>query len=261
LSKGDLIIRDLGYFVLKVFRDIINKKAFFISRIKYGVDIFDVKTGKKIDLLRYLKKNKFADMQVLIGKKEKLLTRLVALKLPECVAEARKRKLSSSRDQKLNPSKNHMELMNWGIFITNIDHSVLQAKDIANFYSLRWKIEITFKSWKSSFNFNIDKFKFSLNQLKVLILARLIVIVAITNYTMKYLKTKIKKNKYISELKLLNFISENCFIIFYDIISVGNIEDFIFQNIIYEKRKRKSLEEKIACAILGLNKVEHYVRA
>ena len=41
LKPGDLIIRDLGYFVLKVFKQIDLIKAFFLSRYRYGVNIYD----------------------------------------------------------------------------------------------------------------------------------------------------------------------------------------------------------------------------
>jgi hypothetical protein len=40
-TPGDLIIRDLGYFVLKVFRAIIGKGAYFLSRYHHGADLVD----------------------------------------------------------------------------------------------------------------------------------------------------------------------------------------------------------------------------
>ena len=39
-----------------------------------------------------------------------------------------------------------------GTLNTNIDLSVFDAEHIAEIYSLRWRIEIVFKSWKSHFN-------------------------------------------------------------------------------------------------------------
>jgi hypothetical protein len=46
-TGGDLLIRDLGYFVLKVLGGIIEKKAFFISRLRYGITLYD-EIGKEI---------------------------------------------------------------------------------------------------------------------------------------------------------------------------------------------------------------------
>jgi hypothetical protein len=47
LKKGDLLIRDLGYFVLKALGGIIEKKAFFISRLRYGITLYEL-TGEEI---------------------------------------------------------------------------------------------------------------------------------------------------------------------------------------------------------------------
>ena len=93
LQEKDLVIRDLGYFVLNTFSKIIRKKAFFLSRLKYGVCVLDMQTDKPLDLNKLLKKKKGAiDMQVKLGKKEKLKCRLVAVPVPQEVANKRKRK-------------------------------------------------------------------------------------------------------------------------------------------------------------------------
>jgi len=42
LRPNDLVIRDLGYFITSVFQEIIERKAFFISRLKLNVGIFDL---------------------------------------------------------------------------------------------------------------------------------------------------------------------------------------------------------------------------
>ena len=50
VRKGDLVIRDLGYFSLACFEKMSNNIS-FVSRIRYGVKIFDIKTGGEINLL------------------------------------------------------------------------------------------------------------------------------------------------------------------------------------------------------------------
>ena len=54
-KKGDLIIRDPGYFVLEVFGKITDKGAFFISKLRYGIYVYD-NNGKIIDFNNLLKK-------------------------------------------------------------------------------------------------------------------------------------------------------------------------------------------------------------
>ena len=49
VKPGDLIIRDLGYLVLPVFNQIRSLGAYFLSRLKYNVSIFDSKHHTQID--------------------------------------------------------------------------------------------------------------------------------------------------------------------------------------------------------------------
>jgi len=55
LQKDDLLIRDLGYFALDTFSKITDREAFFISRLRYDVSLFDEK-GKKVRWKRLLNK-------------------------------------------------------------------------------------------------------------------------------------------------------------------------------------------------------------
>jgi len=154
ISASDLIIRDLGYFVPRVFHAIIEKSAYFLSRYHHGTDLFDA-NGNKIDLLALLKKNPSLDMWIYLGKQAKVFVRLVCIPVPEKVANERRRKLlkNQKRDRRLNPSKEQLALCGWEIFITNVPASTWTIQDVSNAYGLRWRIEIIFKAWKSCFNF------------------------------------------------------------------------------------------------------------
>jgi hypothetical protein len=152
LQAGDLVLRDLGFFVLAVFRLIAQVKAFFISPLKYGVKLYKPDGCTEIDMLRKLKKSDFLDIHVLAGAKEKLPVRLVAIPVSDEVAAKRRRDYKANRDRRLNPSKRHLMLLGWDIFITNVPPERLNAKQVAETYDLRWRIEIIFKAWKSHFN-------------------------------------------------------------------------------------------------------------
>jgi len=75
--------------------------------------------------------------------------RLVALPAPEAVANERRRRARANRDQRLNPGREHLFLMGWSIFLTNVSREVWPAQSLAMVYRLRWRIEIIFKAWKS----------------------------------------------------------------------------------------------------------------
>jgi hypothetical protein len=148
LQPGDLIIRDLGYFVLKVLEQISLARAFFLSRYRHGVGLYDPQTGQPLDLAAKLRAGPSWDGQVLLGQ-EKLPVRLVAQPVPEAVANQRRRRARSNRDRRLNPGAEHLYLLGWNIFVTNVPRSVWPAKVLQPIYRVRWRIEIIFKAWKS----------------------------------------------------------------------------------------------------------------
>jgi hypothetical protein len=152
IQQGDLIIRDLGYFVLHALSFIQQQGAFFITRLRYGTILYDPCTEQRIDLLKMLKKNQTADISVLVGSQERLTVRLVALPVDPAIAAERRRKCKLNRDHRLNPSKDHLALLGWNIFILNIHTDILSAEDVLALYGLRWRIETIFKTWKSNFN-------------------------------------------------------------------------------------------------------------
>lgn len=148
LEPGDLIIRDLGYFVIKVLEQIGLKNAFFLSRYRHDLLVFDALTGEPLDLQAVLQPGQSFDRAVLLGR-EKLPVRLVACPVPEALANARRRKAKTNRDRRLNPSKRKLYLLGWNIFVTNVPRTVWPAKALQPVYRLRWRIEMIFKAWKS----------------------------------------------------------------------------------------------------------------
>lgn len=148
VGPGDLIIRDLGYFVLKVLEQICLKGAFFLSRYRHDVLIFDAQTGQLLNLEAQLQPGQPFDREVLLGT-EKVPVRLVAQPVPEVLANQRRRKAKTNRDRRLNPSKRKLYLLGWNIFVTNVPRALWPAKALQPIYRLRWRIEIIFKAWKS----------------------------------------------------------------------------------------------------------------
>lgn len=151
LKPGDLVMRDLGYFVVKSLEHISQAGAFFLSRLRLDTNLWDVTGQKPLDLLKLLRHHGRLDREVRLGQEHKLALRLVAVKLPEEVAAERRRRASQNRDKRCRPNKRHMALLGWGIFITNIPKEKLSARTVAQVYGLRWRVETIFKAWKSHF--------------------------------------------------------------------------------------------------------------
>ncbi len=149
LKAGDLVIRDLGYFVFAVFAAIIERGAFFLSRYRYGTVVLDPRTQRPIPLTKVLKKQGFFDANVLLGVKDRIPVRLVAVAVSDAVANHRRRKLRQNRDLSLNPGKEHFYLLGWNLFLTNVPPQLWPAKQLPVIDRLRWRIETLFKAWKS----------------------------------------------------------------------------------------------------------------
>ncbi|MEL6393736.1 MAG: IS4 family transposase [Bacteroidota bacterium] len=156
LRAGDLVIRDLGYAVLSVFEQIMKKEAFFLSRYKLPLNLYQVQDKTKIELAAYLAKadqkgKSFVDQPVLVGAKERLPLRLVAIKCSPEVAESRIRKAQKDRNKKANHNDAYYELLKWSLFITNVPPKTWTPAQILTIYGFRWHIEMVFKVWKSKF--------------------------------------------------------------------------------------------------------------
>jgi len=150
LQAGELIIRDLGYFVLEVLEQITAANAYFLSRLRLGVSIWESDGYTPVNLWARLRKSGRLDIQCTLGDK-RVPVRLVSVPVPAAVANERRRQARQNRDRRCPPSAQRLALMGWSIYITNVPRSLWSARTVAETYGLRWRIETIFKSWKSHF--------------------------------------------------------------------------------------------------------------
>ena len=110
---------------------------------------------------------------MLVGGKEQVPVRLIALKVREEVANLRRHQ--ARRNRHYQPSKKHLRLLSWDLLITNVSPEQLPAQAVAKVYGLRYHIETIFKAWKSHFNLE-DVPAGSRAQVETLLYARLLFI-------------------------------------------------------------------------------------
>ena len=182
LEPGDLVIRDLGYAVLKVWRQIAQRGAYFLSRCRSDLRLFDPQTQKPLELLSLLQNHSQLSLEVLVGAEELLPVRLVALRLPPKLAAERRRRARANarRDRALRLSKRYLKLLDWTLLLTNVSAQQLSTQQLLEAYGCRWQIEVLFKSWKS--HFQLGRLP-TLNPLQVQIqlLAKLLAIALLQN--------------------------------------------------------------------------------
>jgi hypothetical protein len=247
LQKGDLMLRDRGYFTLDAFSKAIGSEADLVSRYRYKTTFADPETGENIDLLGMLRGKGKVDMHVLAGEKEKVPVRLMAV--PVCEETANIRRMKAKKESKgPSPSREILELMSWTIFITTIKSPAFTFKVIFILYSLRWRIETIFKTWKSHLQFN-KIHNVSEEQLTVLLYARFIMICVVFVHGYDKFKSLVfsRTKRDLSLLKFIRLVTRNISDFLENCLSARNEMKFV--NIIgkycvYERRKRENFNQQ-----------------
>lgn len=157
IIRGALSMSDLGYFKLTTLREIIDKKAYFISRFDTQTGLRHPVTEERFDLLAHLRQSVAdqVELDLLVGYGMKLACRLLAVRLPPDVVEERRRKAKEkARRQGRTLSADKLAWLEWSIYITNVPATMLTLRQVVLMYTLRWQIELLFRLWKSEGQLN-----------------------------------------------------------------------------------------------------------
>ena len=208
IEEGDLVLRDRGYLTLNEIARHKKNNADCIFRHKFRTVYLDVNTLEPIDLTSMLKQNGILDIEVRLNNQQKTKVRLMSSPIEKSVADERRRKAKKESRHK-KPSKEYLEQQDWTIFIVTINNTDICFNDIQKLYSLRWRIEIIFKGWKSNLNFS--KFhNISEIQCYVILFARFFMVILFTNFFYKHCKTIIyqKYKKHLSLIKIQKYLAK-----------------------------------------------------
>lgn len=147
-EEGGLRIADLGFFSINKLKEINEKKAFFISRLKIQTNLY-TNQDEKIDLLKLLKNKTILEKDIFLSE-QKLPVRLIAIKVSESEIKNRMKKLKEeSRKSCREINKLREELIDFNIYLTNIPEDMVTFKEIIILTKVRWQIELLFKLWKN----------------------------------------------------------------------------------------------------------------
>lgn len=241
VRKGDLVIRDLGYAVLLVFEQLINKEVHFLSRLKYGISIYDEK-GDRIVLKTLLRERKIIDRWVYIGSNSRLKVRLVMLPLSAVQSAERVRKARLDRDRRINHSRQYYQWLGYKVYITTVDEATWEAKEVHKAYRVRWQMEIMFKSWKSGFGLQdmLPERSGNEHRVKVSIYLMLLYISLVVHHLYVPYRHQIEHKgcRRISLLKLTEYAARNIQELF--TLSPGKLEILIIQHCCYDKRTNRT---------------------
>lgn len=151
-APGTLLVYDLGYFDVERFARLDRPQAKFLSRLQQGTTLYHA-DGQALDLLAYLRAppTGLVDLTILLGATVRLSCRLLAIRVPEEVANRRRQQArTKAKDHgRRTPSAEYLALLGWTLFVTNATAEELTWKAVVVLYRARWQIELLFKLWKS----------------------------------------------------------------------------------------------------------------
>jgi hypothetical protein len=152
LPPGALRLADLGFFDLAVFAGLSRAGVFWLSKVHTDLLISDAK-HRELPLLRFVQQlGEVSQWQgwVVVGKGRRLPARLLLQRVPQEVADQRRRRLrKAARDQGRQPNVVALALAAWTILLTNIPATLLSLDEALVLAKVRWQIELVFKLWKS----------------------------------------------------------------------------------------------------------------
>jgi Transposase DDE domain len=161
MPEGALRLADLGFFDLGLFRLLDQRGGYWLSRFKAGTAVFfeeggdTAAAGRRLEMSSYLKVltdqgQHYHERRVRLGLKQRLPARLLLVRLPEAVAEGRRRRLRfrARRRQEGRVSTERLELAGWECLITNAPPDLLGVHEAPVLMRARWQIERIFDLWK-----------------------------------------------------------------------------------------------------------------
>jgi hypothetical protein len=151
LPPEALRLADLGFFCLAELRRRSAEGSFWLTRLQAGTVVFtaDGRRWALLDLLTH-RDQVTLDEPVALGVDERLPARLLAVRVPQEVADQRRRRLrAEARKKGQTVSRERLALCGWTVLVTNVPPARLTLREALVLARARWQIELLFKLWKS----------------------------------------------------------------------------------------------------------------
>jgi hypothetical protein len=152
-EPNSLHLFDLGYFKLDTFAQLAAQGAFFVSRFRPQTHLYstpDATTPLALETVCRTHSEDAFELDLFMGATARLPVRVLFYRCPPAVAQQRRRTAKANARRKRHTcSAQHLALLDWSIFITNVPATRLDMAALWCVYRLRWQIELLFKLCKS----------------------------------------------------------------------------------------------------------------
>ncbi|EOO61392.1 transposase for insertion sequence element IS231F [Bacillus cereus VD196] len=275
LRPGDLCIRDLGYFSLEDLDQMDQRGTYYISRLKLNTNVYvknpdpeyfkngSIKKQSEyiqinvIQILNQLQPGETIEyQQAYIGDKQQLFSRLIFHRLTEAQLKKRLKKIAEKEKLKQKTYSEKSKLaVGLNVYVTNAPWEWVPMEQIHELYTLRWQIEIVFKTWKSLFD--IDHCRtVKQERIECHLYGKLIAIFlcSSTMFKMRQLLLQ-KKQKELSEYKAIGMIQDHLFLLYQSIQNTQEITKLLtrlFHLLQQNGRKSHRYEKKTIFDIIGV---------
>jgi Transposase DDE domain len=173
LPQGCLYNVDSGYFTLKEMRAHDEAGCYWLTSARADLLLIDAR-GQCWELVSFLRaqKGKQVDVQLFLGKRERLPVRLIAQRVS--APQAKRRRASATRAvegkpkgvqrpnqrkrlagakrqrqrKRRKPGQARLQLLEWTILVTNVPRELLSVEEALVLARCRWQIELCWKLWK-----------------------------------------------------------------------------------------------------------------
>ena len=153
-QKGALFIFALGYCTIQALARLALAGAYFLTRLNPQAHLFTLGASgmhhvERTQMLQGVEGN-LIEKDIFIGAKERVPTRLVAVRMPEPIVNERRRVAQKKAKKKgYKPSTAPLNLLAWNLLISNVPSMIWKTTTVVQGYPIRWQSELIFKSWKS----------------------------------------------------------------------------------------------------------------
>jgi succinate dehydrogenase hydrophobic anchor subunit len=151
LPAGALRLADLGYFSLDVLAACDQQGVYWLTRYHPQAHLYSAQ-GHPLDLVPWLQRHaaQTGTLMVQLGAQHHLRCRLLAVRVPQAVADCRRQRLRDQARQKgQTVSARTLALADWTLLLTNAPPDLLSLEEAVVLGRVRWQIELLFKRWKS----------------------------------------------------------------------------------------------------------------